>query len=85
MVIIHKYNCYRKFSILHLYLSAIRLALERHTCITYPALWNIARKFLIAFPSPYCMEMGFRTTVVNLLTKKINILDRGDLRLNLTN
>ena len=52
----------------------------------YPISWHIARKLLIAFPSSYLVERGF-STVVNLLTKKRNKLDitnRGDLRLNLT-
>ncbi|CAH1993230.1 unnamed protein product [Acanthoscelides obtectus] len=53
---------------------------------TYPLLWNIARKFLISFPSSYLVEKGF-STVTNLLTKKRNrlgIISRGGLRLTLT-
>lgn len=60
--------------------------LQRDIPVIYPGLWSIARKFLIAFPSSYCVERGF-STVVNLLTKKRNrleITDRRDLRLNLT-
>jgi hypothetical protein len=38
----------------------------------FPAFWKIARKFLIDFPSSYCVEKGF-STVVNLLTKKKEI------------
>ncbi|XP_047145896.1 zinc finger BED domain-containing protein 5-like [Hydra vulgaris] len=52
---------------------------------TYPVLWNIARKFLISFLSLYLVERGF-SVVTDLLTKKRNRLDiisRGDLRLNL--
>ncbi|CAH2007253.1 unnamed protein product [Acanthoscelides obtectus] len=55
--------------------------------VTYPVLWNIARKFLISFPSSYLVERGF-SAVTNLLTKKRNRLDiisRGDLRLTLQN
>lgn len=52
----------------------------------YPGLWEIARKFLIAFPSSYLVERSF-SAVTNLLTKKrskLNITERGDLRLLLT-
>ena len=55
--------------------------------VAYPALWTIARKFLIAFPSSYLVERGF-SAVANLLTKKRNrlqIIGRGDLRLYLSN
>ena len=55
--------------------------------VAYPALWTIARKFLIAFPSSYLVERGF-SAVANLLTKKRNrlqIIRRGDLRLYLSN
>nr|CAH7727364.1 unnamed protein product [Callosobruchus chinensis] len=54
--------------------------------VTYPVLWNIARKFLITFSSSYLVERWF-SAVTNLLTKKRNRLDiisRGDLRLTLT-
>nr|CAH7751857.1 unnamed protein product [Callosobruchus chinensis] len=54
--------------------------------VSYPVLWNIARKFLISFSSAYLVERGF-SAVTNLLTKKRNRLDiisRGDLRLTLT-
>lgn len=60
--------------------------LQKNIPATYPVLWNIARKFLISFPSSYLVERGF-SAVTNLLTKKRNRLDiirRGDLRLNLT-
>jgi hypothetical protein len=43
--------------------------LQRDIPVTYPALWTIARKFLIAFPSSYLVERGF-SAVSNLLTKK---------------
>lgn len=52
----------------------------------YPGLWEIARKLLIAFPSSYLVEKSF-SVVTNLLTKKrsrLNITERGDLRLFLT-
>ncbi|XP_071035301.1 SCAN domain-containing protein 3-like [Parasteatoda tepidariorum] len=35
----------------------------------YPGLWEIARKFLIAFPSSYLVERSF-SAVTNVLTKK---------------
>ncbi|CAH1971105.1 unnamed protein product [Acanthoscelides obtectus] len=57
--------------------------LKNNIPVTYP---NIARKFLISFPSSYLVERGF-SAVINLLTKKRNRLDiisRGDLRLTLT-
>lgn len=47
---------------------------------TYPILWNIIRKFLIAFPSSYLVERGF-STVTNLLLNtrnKLDITNRGD-------
>ncbi|GFS90465.1 SCAN domain-containing protein 3 [Nephila pilipes] len=52
----------------------------------YPGLWEIARKFLIAFPSSYLVERSF-SAITNLLTKKrsrLNITERGDSRLLLT-
>lgn len=52
----------------------------------YPELWKTVEKFLIAFPSSYLAERGF-SAVTNLLSKKRNrlqISDRGDLRLYLT-
>ncbi|CAH2019737.1 unnamed protein product [Acanthoscelides obtectus] len=60
--------------------------LQNNIPVTYPVLWNIARTFLIPFPSSYLVERGF-SAVTNLLTKKRNRLDiisRGDLRLTLT-
>ncbi|CAH2012366.1 unnamed protein product [Acanthoscelides obtectus] len=60
--------------------------LQNNISVTYPVLWNIARKFLISFPTSYLVERGF-SAVTNLLTKKRNRLDiisRGDLRLTLT-
>ncbi|CAH2003227.1 unnamed protein product [Acanthoscelides obtectus] len=60
--------------------------LQNNIPVTYPLLWNRARKFLIFFPSSYLVERGF-SAVTNLLTKKRNRLDiisRGDLRLTLT-
>ncbi|CAH1997673.1 unnamed protein product [Acanthoscelides obtectus] len=43
--------------------------LQNNIPVTYPVLWNIARKFLISFPSSYLVERGF-SAVTNLLTKK---------------
>lgn len=54
--------------------------LKNNIPVTYPVLWNIARKFLISFPSSYLAEWGFNA-VTNLLTKKRNrrdITSRGD-------
>uniref|UniRef100_A0A5S6Q2I0 DUF4371 domain-containing protein n=1 Tax=Trichuris muris TaxID=70415 RepID=A0A5S6Q2I0_TRIMR len=61
--------------------------LQRGIAESYPGLWNIARKLLLAFPSTYLAERGF-SVVADLLTKKRNrlqIAKRGDLRLRLTN
>ena len=61
--------------------------LQRNIETQYPALWNIAEKYLIAFPSSYLVEKGF-SVVTNILTKQRNRLkinERGDLRLQLTN
>ncbi|KFD62176.1 LOW QUALITY PROTEIN: hypothetical protein M514_09975 [Trichuris suis] len=52
----------------------------------YPGLWNVVRKLLISFPSSYLAECGF-SVVADLLTMKRNklqIVNRGDLRLRLT-
>ncbi|KFD45722.1 hypothetical protein M513_13400, partial [Trichuris suis] len=52
----------------------------------YPRLRNVAKKFLIPFPSSYLVERGF-SAVTDLLGKKRNrlqIVRRGDLRLLLT-
>ncbi|GFW09985.1 SCAN domain-containing protein 3 [Trichonephila clavipes] len=43
--------------------------LQKDIPLTYPTLYNIARKFLIAFLSSYLMERGFSADA-NLLTKK---------------
>ncbi|CAH1962229.1 unnamed protein product [Acanthoscelides obtectus] len=45
--------------------------LQNNIPVTYPVLWNIARKFLISFPSSYLVERGF-SAVTNLLMKKRN-------------
>ncbi|XP_051782615.1 SCAN domain-containing protein 3-like [Erpetoichthys calabaricus] len=61
--------------------------LQKDIPVAYPALWTIARKFLIACPSSYLVERSF-SAVANLLTKKRNrlqIIGRGDLGLYLTN
>jgi hypothetical protein len=52
----------------------------------YPRVWAAARIFFIGFPSSYLVERGF-SAVTNIITKKRNrlqITERGDLRLNLT-
>jgi hypothetical protein len=61
--------------------------LHRQIPVLYPALWAASKKFFIAFPSSYLAERGF-SIVSNLLTKKRNrlsIVERGDLRLLMTN
>lgn len=60
--------------------------LQKEIPSAYPEIWAVIQKFLIAFPSTYLVERGF-SAVTNLLTKKRNrlqIVDRGDLRLLLT-
>ncbi|XP_043262496.1 SCAN domain-containing protein 3-like [Colletes gigas] len=60
--------------------------LQKEIPTTYPEIWAAIQKFLIAFPSTYLVERGF-SAVTNLLTKKRNrlqIVNRGDLRLLLT-
>jgi hypothetical protein len=61
--------------------------LQRQIPVLYPALWAASKKFFIAFPSSYLAKRGF-SIVSNLLTKKRNrlsIVERGDLRLLMTN
>ena len=48
--------------------------LQNNIPVTYPVLWNIARKFLISFPSSYLVEKGI-SAATNLLTEKKNRLD----------
>ncbi|GFW65453.1 SCAN domain-containing protein 3 [Trichonephila clavipes] len=43
--------------------------LQKDIPLAYPTLYNIARKFLIGFPSLYLVERDF-SVVANLLTKK---------------
>ena len=53
----------------------------------YPALYNIAKKFYIAFPTSYLVERGF-SAVAQLLDKqrqRLSITERGDLRNFLSN
>lgn len=53
---------------------------------SYPSLWDVAKKFLICFPSSYLVERGF-SAVTRILTRPRNrlaITERGDLRLLLT-
>ena len=53
----------------------------------YPTLWKGIKLFFIAFPTSYLVEREF-SAVSRLLTKqrnKLNITERGDLRLLLTN
>jgi hypothetical protein len=61
--------------------------LQRQIPVLYPALWPASKKFFIAFPSSYLAERGF-SVVSNLLIKKRNrlsVVERGDLRLLMTN
>uniref|UniRef100_A0A5S6Q3Q7 DUF4371 domain-containing protein n=1 Tax=Trichuris muris TaxID=70415 RepID=A0A5S6Q3Q7_TRIMR len=61
--------------------------LQREISIRYPQLWEIVKKLLVPFPSSYLVERGF-SVVLDLFTKKRNrleIVQRGDLRLLLTN
>ena len=53
----------------------------------YPTLWKDIKLFVIVFPTSYMVERGF-SAVSWLPTKqrnKLNITERGDLRLLLTN
>lgn len=53
----------------------------------YPILWSKMQILMLAFPSTYLVEFGF-SIVVNLVTKqrnRLNVIERGDLRLALTN
>ena len=53
----------------------------------YPTLWKDIKLFFITFPTSYVVNRGF-SAVSRLLTKqrnKLNITERGDLRLLLTN
>lgn len=52
----------------------------------YPGLWSIVEPYLLPFPSSYLCERGF-SAVANLINKKRNrlqITERGDLRLKLS-
>ncbi|KAL4135435.1 hypothetical protein QTP88_007044 [Uroleucon formosanum] len=54
---------------------------------TYPQLWQQVKLLLLSFPSTYLVEKAF-SVVVQLLTKqknRLNICNKGDLRLALTN
>ena len=54
---------------------------------SYPALWRRVNLFFIAFPTSYLVERGF-SAVVQILGKqrqKLDITERGDLRLFLSN
>ena len=53
----------------------------------FPILWEKVKVLFIGFPSSYLVERGF-SAVILLLTKarnRLDIVDRGDLRLRLTN
>ena len=53
----------------------------------YPKLWEEVKIYFIAFPTTYLAEQGF-SVVTQLLTKQRNrlqIAERGDLRLILSN
>lgn len=61
--------------------------LQKKISERYPTLWAVVKKFLLCFPTSYLVEKGF-SAVSRLLTKqrnKLNIVDRGDLRLLLSN
>ena len=61
--------------------------LQKDIAIHYPALWEKVKILLIAFPTSYLVERGF-SAVAQLLGKQrqsLDIVKRGDLRLNLTN
>jgi hypothetical protein len=49
--------------------TAVSPVLALDIPITFPALWRIARKFLIDFPSSYYAKKD-SSTIVNLLIKK---------------
>ncbi|XP_026475840.1 protein ZBED8-like [Ctenocephalides felis] len=60
--------------------------LQKEIPTAYPQVWSVIEKFLIAFPSSYLVECGF-SGATNLLTNtrnRLQIVDRGDLRLLLT-
>lgn len=60
--------------------------LQKKISECYPDLWNNVQLFFIAFPTSYLAERGF-SAVANLLSKqrnRLNIVQRGDLRLLLT-
>ena len=60
--------------------------LQKEIAIRYPELWKRVKILLIAFPTSYLVERGF-SAVSQLLGKmrqKLDIVNRGDLRLNLT-
>ena len=61
--------------------------LHKEIATLYPAIWDEAKKFFIAFPSSYLVERGF-SAVTNLITKnrnRLSVVERGDLRLMMTN
>ena len=61
--------------------------LQKEVAIQYPALWEKVKILLIAFPTSYLVEKGF-SSVSQLLGKQrlwLDIVNHGDLRLNLTN
>lgn len=67
--------------------SYVDFWLQKEIAILYPALWEKVKILLIAFPTSYLVERGF-SAVAQLLGKqrqRLDIVNRGDLRLNLTN
>ena len=63
-----------------------RFWLQKEIAHLYPALWDKVKILLIAFPSSYLVERGF-SAVSQILGKQrlsLDIVNRGDLRLNLT-
>lgn len=59
--------------------------LQKEISNRYPALWAIVKKLFVAFPTSYLVERGF-SVVLKLLSQRnrLQIIDRGDLRLVLT-
>jgi len=53
----------------------------------YPKLAAAAEPFLLAFPSSYMVEAGFShvNAILSKQRNRLNLEERGDLRLKLTN
>ncbi|KAK2712149.1 hypothetical protein QYM36_010996 [Artemia franciscana] len=52
----------------------------------YPLLWDKAQFYVIAFPTSYLVEAGFRriSQILSKAGNRLDIVKRGDLRLSLT-